>query len=93
MRSWPRLIEHTNATARARRAWQRKFYTQTRRGSVENAGILRVVSGGYACRVPRPDDAPEQEPAPVPDAAAEQDHRPVGQGGPRVCHPEIWTEN
>src|SRR5215213_2253901 len=26
-------------------------------------------------------------------AAAEQDHRPVGQGGPRVCHPEIWTEN
>ena len=93
MWSWPRSIEHTNATARARRAWQRRFYTQTRRDSVETAGILRVVSGGYARHATRWDDAPEQEPAPAPDVAAEQDHRPAGQGDLPICHPEIWTEN
>src|SRR5215208_6128618 len=79
LRSWPRSIEHTNATARARRAWQRRFYTETRRGRVENARLPRAVSGGYARRAMRRDDAPVQEPEPVPDVAAEQDHRPTGQ--------------
>jgi hypothetical protein len=90
LRSWPRSIEHTNATARAGRAWQRRFYTETRSGNVENARMLRAVSGGYARHARRRDDAPVQEPAPVPDAEAEQDHRPAGQGGLRVFHPKTW---
>jgi hypothetical protein len=92
MRSWPRSIEHTNATARAGRAWQRRFYTETRRDSVENGRMLRAVSGGYACHATRRDDAPVQEPAPAPDGAAEQDHRPAGRGGLRACHLKTWME-
>jgi hypothetical protein len=92
MRSWPRSIKHTNATARAGRAWQRRFYTETRRGRVENTRMPRAVSGEYVCRATRRDGAPVQEPAPAPDVAAGQDHRPGGQGGLRACHPTSWME-
>src|SRR5215213_5756750 len=88
-RSWPRSIEHTNATARARRAWQRRFYTETRRARAENARPLRAVSGGYARR----GDAPVQGPAPVPGVVVGQDLQPAGQGGLRACHRTIWTES
>src|SRR5215211_948091 len=93
MRSWPRSIEHTNATARAGRAWQRKFYTETRCNSVEKVRMLKVVSGGYARHVTHQGDAPVQEPALVPDGGAGQDLRPAGRGGLRVCHPMIWVES
>src|SRR5918998_430648 len=73
-----------NATARPGRAWQRKFYTETRRGRVEEARMLRAVSGGYAPRATRRGDAPAQEPALAPAVAAGQVHRPTGQGGLRV---------
>src|SRR5215207_3687425 len=85
-------FDRTHAMPRhaPRRAWQRRFYTETAGMIWRLRGCFALVSGGYPGCASRRGDERVREPAPGLDEVAGLDHRRAGRGDRRVCHLMTW---